>query len=76
MYFSFIPSLVRLFISGGLWGEGDMGYLTITAQAGSRSEMGILSEKPAAAIALRAACSGLQIQELKQKKNKFAENVL
>ena len=29
-------------------------------------------EKPAAAMALRAACSGLQIQDSKQNKNKLA----
>ena len=36
MYFSFVLSLVRPFISGGSWGEGDLGYLTIAAQACSR----------------------------------------
>ena len=33
----------------GRLGEGDLGYLTITAQAGARSEMGIVLEKPVAA---------------------------
>ena len=35
-------------LSGGFWGEGDLGYLTMTAQAGPRWEKASL-EKPAVA---------------------------